>query len=133
MHALNHIRSACSHAMLDKNTQYHIASKYMPRIKYCPHENIVVLVNSSLQFGEVWQALWNGTTSVAVKTLKPGSMTKEEFLKEAAVMKRLHHPNIMQLYAVCAMVVNAQLCMLICKKQCPNVCQCACHLVRITA
>eukprot|EP00730_Choanoeca_flexa_P007579 TRINITY_DN12351_c0_g1_i9.p1 TRINITY_DN12351_c0_g1~~TRINITY_DN12351_c0_g1_i9.p1 ORF type:complete len:342 (+),score=65.65 TRINITY_DN12351_c0_g1_i9:125-1150(+) len=85
------------------------------------------------QFGEVWQALWNGTTSVAVKTLKPGSMTKEEFLKEAAVMKRLHHPNIMQLYAVCAMVVNAQLCMLICKKQCPNVCQCACHLVRITA
>lgn len=24
------------------------------------------------QFGDVWEALWNNTTTVAVKTLKPG-------------------------------------------------------------
>jgi fyn-related kinase len=25
------------------------------------------------QFGEVWEGLWNNTTPVAVKTLKPGT------------------------------------------------------------
>lgn len=53
------------------------------------------------QFGDVWAGIWNGTTQVAVKTLKPGSMSAEEFLKEAAVMKRLRHPKLIQLYAVC--------------------------------
>lgn len=27
------------------------------------------------QFGEVWEGLWNNTTPVAVKTLKPGMRT----------------------------------------------------------
>lgn len=27
------------------------------------------------QFGEVWEGLWNNTTPVAVKTLKPGART----------------------------------------------------------
>eukprot|EP00045_Choanoeca_perplexa_P006657 m.57320 g.57320 ORF g.57320 m.57320 type:complete len:503 (+) comp13722_c0_seq1:274-1782(+) len=53
------------------------------------------------QFGDVWAGIWNNTTQVAVKTLKPGSMSAEEFLKEAAVMKRLRHPKLIQLYAVC--------------------------------
>ena len=53
------------------------------------------------QFGEVWEALWNGTTSVAVKTLKPGTMSPHEFLQEASLMKRLRHPKLIQLYAVC--------------------------------
>ncbi|KJE90963.1 protein tyrosine kinase src [Capsaspora owczarzaki ATCC 30864] len=53
------------------------------------------------QFGEVWQGIWNNTTQVAVKTLKPGSMSPADFLKEAAVMKKLRHPKLVQLYAVC--------------------------------
>nr|BAF02919.1 protein tyrosine kinase src [Monosiga ovata] len=53
------------------------------------------------QFGEVWEGIWNGTTSVAVKTLKEGSMQPSEFLKEAAVMKKLRHPKLIRLYAVC--------------------------------
>ena len=53
------------------------------------------------QFGEVWEGLWNGTTSVAVKTLKPGTMSVEEFLQEASIMKKLRHPKLIQLYAVC--------------------------------
>ena len=28
-------------------------------------------------------------------------MTPMEFLQEAALMKKLHHPNVLQLYAVC--------------------------------
>lgn len=26
------------------------------------------------QFGEVWEGLWNNTTPVAIKTLKPGKL-----------------------------------------------------------
>jgi len=26
------------------------------------------------QFGEVWEGMWNNTTPVAIKTLRPGSM-----------------------------------------------------------
>ena len=53
------------------------------------------------QFGEVWEGLWNNTTSVAVKTLKPGTMSAAEFLQEAALMKKLRHQKLIQLYAVC--------------------------------
>ncbi|KAI4878618.1 hypothetical protein NFI96_024185 [Prochilodus magdalenae] len=53
------------------------------------------------QFGEVYKGLWNKTTSVAVKTLKPGSMDAEDFLREAQIMKKLRHPKLIQLYAVC--------------------------------
>ncbi len=53
------------------------------------------------QFGEVWEGLWNNTTPVAIKTLKPGTMNKEDFLKEAQIMKKLRHPKLIQLYAVC--------------------------------
>ena len=52
-------------------------------------------------FGEVWEGVWNGRTSVAVKTLKPGTISVEEFLREASIMKKLCHPKLIQLYAVC--------------------------------
>lgn len=55
------------------------------------------------QFGEVYEGLWNDTTAVAVKTLKPGSMDPEDFLREAQLMKRLRHGKLIQLYAVCTM------------------------------
>uniref|UniRef100_H0VXM2 non-specific protein-tyrosine kinase n=1 Tax=Cavia porcellus TaxID=10141 RepID=H0VXM2_CAVPO len=54
------------------------------------------------QFGEVWEGLWNNTVSVAVKTLKPGSMDPKKFLGEAEIMKTLRHPKLIQLYAVCS-------------------------------
>lgn len=44
--------------------------------------------------------MWNGTTKVAVKTLKPGTMSPEAFLEEAQIMKRLRHDKLVQLYAV---------------------------------
>ncbi|XP_049913666.1 tyrosine-protein kinase SRK2 [Epinephelus moara] len=55
------------------------------------------------QFGEVFEGLWNDTTAVAVKTLKPGTMDAEDFLREAQIMKRLRHAKLIQLYAVCTM------------------------------
>ncbi|XP_048841455.1 tyrosine-protein kinase fynb isoform X3 [Brienomyrus brachyistius] len=51
-------------------------------------------------FAEVWFGTWNGTTKVAVKTLKPGTMSPESFLEEAQIMKKLRHDKLVQLYAV---------------------------------
>ncbi|XP_067272821.1 tyrosine-protein kinase SRK2 [Pseudorasbora parva] len=55
------------------------------------------------QFGEVFEGLWNDTTSVAVKTLKAGTMDPKDFLREAQMMKKLRHPKLIQLYAVCTL------------------------------
>ncbi|XP_073432080.1 tyrosine-protein kinase FRK [Dendrobates tinctorius] len=55
------------------------------------------------QFGEVWEGLWNNTISVAIKTLKTGSMNPQDFLGEAQLMKNLRHPRLIQLYAVCSL------------------------------
>uniref|UniRef100_A0AAY4BWY4 Tyrosine-protein kinase n=1 Tax=Denticeps clupeoides TaxID=299321 RepID=A0AAY4BWY4_9TELE len=51
-------------------------------------------------FGEVWMGTWNGTTRVAIKTLKTGTMSPEAFLEEAQVMKKLRHEKLVMLYAV---------------------------------
>ena len=53
------------------------------------------------QFGKVWMGIWNDTTEVAVKALKPGTMDASEFLEEAALIKKFRHQNLVQLYAVC--------------------------------
>ena len=38
---------------------------------------------------------------MAVKTLKPGSMSPEAFLQEAEIMKKFSHPHLVAMYAVC--------------------------------
>ncbi|XP_038618698.1 tyrosine-protein kinase FRK [Tachyglossus aculeatus] len=68
------------------------------------HSSLQLLKHlGSGQFGEVWEGLWNNTTSVAVKMLKPGSMNPTDFLREAQILKNLRHPNVIQLYAVCTL------------------------------
>ncbi|XP_068605050.1 tyrosine-protein kinase Lyn [Brachionichthys hirsutus] len=52
------------------------------------------------QFGEVWMAYYNSQAKVAVKTLKPGTMTAEAFMEEANIMKTLQHDRLVRLYAV---------------------------------
>ena len=53
--------------------------------------------------GEVWSGMWNNRTPVAIKMLKPGTMEVVDFVAEAQVMKKIHHPNLLQLYAVCTL------------------------------
>ena len=53
------------------------------------------------EFGEVWEGQWNTKTAVAVKMLKPGIIRMDKFLQEAAIMIRLRHPKLVQVYAVC--------------------------------
>uniref|UniRef100_A0A3B4A538 Tyrosine-protein kinase n=1 Tax=Periophthalmus magnuspinnatus TaxID=409849 RepID=A0A3B4A538_9GOBI len=52
------------------------------------------------QFGEVWMATYNKHTKVAVKTMKPGSMSVEAFMMEANLMKSLQHDKLVRLNAV---------------------------------
>uniref|UniRef100_A0A673AZR9 Tyrosine-protein kinase n=1 Tax=Sphaeramia orbicularis TaxID=375764 RepID=A0A673AZR9_9TELE len=47
-----------------------------------------------------YRTFYNNTTKVAVKTLKPGTMTVEAFMDEANVMKTLQHDRLVRLYAV---------------------------------
>uniref|UniRef100_A0A8C4NC44 Tyrosine-protein kinase n=1 Tax=Eptatretus burgeri TaxID=7764 RepID=A0A8C4NC44_EPTBU len=54
------------------------------------------------EFGEVWQGLWNKSTPVAIKTMKPGSMDVSSFMDEARLMKCFRHPHLVCLYAVCS-------------------------------
>ena len=53
-------------------------------------------------FGEVWSGYWNENTPVAIKTFRPGAMSKTDFLQEAQIMKNLHHEHLVQLYAICS-------------------------------
>nr|XP_057921528.1 tyrosine-protein kinase fynb isoform X4 [Doryrhamphus excisus] len=56
--------------------------------------------DSLQQLVQHYSGTWNGTTKVAVKTLKPGTMSPESFLEEAQIMKKLRHDKLVQLYAV---------------------------------
>ena len=49
----------------------------------------------------MWEGLWNNTTSVAVKTLRPGTPSVRRLLQEVRQMKRLRHAKLIYLYAVC--------------------------------
>ena len=44
---------------------------------------------------------WQNQVEVAVKTLKPGTMSIEAFLEEAKIMHKLRHPKLVQLMGVC--------------------------------
>ncbi|KAK3850172.1 hypothetical protein Pcinc_043101, partial [Petrolisthes cinctipes] len=54
------------------------------------------------QYGDVYEAVWKRyNICVAVKTLKEDTMALKDFLEEAAIMKAMKHPNLVQLLGVC--------------------------------
>jgi len=54
------------------------------------------------QFGVVRRGKWKGTIDVAVKMMKEGTMSEDDFIEEAKVMTKLQHTNLVQLYGVCS-------------------------------
>ena len=48
-------------------------------------------------FGDVCKGKWRGQVVVAIKTLKDEQGIKE-FTEEADVLKKLHHPNLVQVH-----------------------------------
>uniref|UniRef100_A0A0K8TET8 Tyrosine-protein kinase n=1 Tax=Lygus hesperus TaxID=30085 RepID=A0A0K8TET8_LYGHE len=54
------------------------------------------------QYGDVYEAVWKRyNKTVAVKTLKEDTMALKDFLEEASIMKKMKHPNLVQLLGVC--------------------------------
>lgn len=53
-------------------------------------------------FGVVRRAKWRGSIDVAVKMMKEGTMSEDDFIDEAKVMTMLQHQNLVQLYGVCS-------------------------------
>ncbi|KAF7633735.1 Tyrosine-protein kinase [Meloidogyne graminicola] len=54
------------------------------------------------QYGDVYEALWLPfNRTVAVKSLKEDQMALPDFLAEAAILKELHHENLVELLGVC--------------------------------
>ncbi|XP_066571117.1 tyrosine-protein kinase BTK [Amia ocellicauda] len=53
------------------------------------------------QFGVVKYGKWQGQHDVAIKMIKEGSMSEDDFIDEAKVMMKLRHQNLVQLYGVC--------------------------------
>uniref|UniRef100_A0A8C1I1V7 non-specific protein-tyrosine kinase n=2 Tax=Cyprinus carpio TaxID=7962 RepID=A0A8C1I1V7_CYPCA len=53
------------------------------------------------QFGVVKYGKWQGRHDVAIKMVKEGSMSEDDFIEEAKVMMKLCHGNLVQLYGVC--------------------------------
>ncbi|XP_061106081.1 tyrosine-protein kinase BTK-like isoform X2 [Conger conger] len=53
------------------------------------------------QFGVVKYGRWQKHHDVAIKMIKEGSMSEDDFIAEAKVMMKLRHENLVQLYGVC--------------------------------
>ncbi|KAK7604467.1 hypothetical protein V9T40_005653 [Parthenolecanium corni] len=67
-----------------------------------PSELVLMAELGSGQFGVVRHAKWRGYMDTAVKMMKEGTMSEDDFIEEAKVMTKLQHPNLVQLYGVCS-------------------------------
>ncbi|XP_070496404.1 tyrosine-protein kinase Btk isoform X1 [Chironomus tepperi] len=67
-----------------------------------PSELMILEELGSGQFGVVRRAKWRGCIDTAVKMMKVGTMSEDDFIEEAKVMTKLQHPNLVQLYGVCS-------------------------------
>ena len=61
----------------------------------------VLLVRGTDKLSKFILGTWQGRVEVAVKTLKPNTMSPEAFLEEAEIMKKFSHPHLVAMYAIC--------------------------------
>uniref|UniRef100_A0A672U9U9 Tyrosine-protein kinase n=1 Tax=Strigops habroptila TaxID=2489341 RepID=A0A672U9U9_STRHB len=66
-----------------------------------PSELTRVQEIGSGQFGVVYLGYLMERTKVAIKTIREGAMSEEDFIEEAKVLMKLSHPKLVQLYGVC--------------------------------
>lgn len=88
------LREPCPHVDMPETAGLSYSTKDQWEI---PRSSIALTTRlGSGQFGDVFAGVWNGTTQVAVKTLKPGTMSAADFLIEAQTMKKLRHAKLIQ-------------------------------------
>ncbi|KAJ1116464.1 hypothetical protein NDU88_004675 [Pleurodeles waltl] len=76
--------------------------KRLPGIWELRRSEITLLEElGSGQFGTVQRGRWKGKYDVAVKMIKEGSMSEDDFMDEAQTMMKLSHPKLVKLYGVC--------------------------------
>ncbi|XP_038213045.1 tyrosine-protein kinase Btk29A isoform X1 [Zerene cesonia] len=67
-----------------------------------PSELVLLEELGAGQFGVVRRGRWRGRIDTAVKMMKEGTMSEDDFIDEAKVMTKLQHQNLVQLYGVCS-------------------------------
>ncbi|KAM3968138.1 tyrosine-protein kinase Btk29A isoform 2-T2 [Aphomia sociella] len=67
-----------------------------------PSELVLLEELGAGQFGVVRRGKWCGRIDTAVKMMKEGTMSEDDFIDEAKVMTKLQHQNLVQLYGVCS-------------------------------
>ncbi|CAH0721642.1 unnamed protein product, partial [Brenthis ino] len=67
-----------------------------------PGELVLLEELGAGQFGVVRRGRWRGRIDTAVKMMKEGTMSEDDFIDEAKVMTKLQHQNLVQLYGVCS-------------------------------
>ncbi|NXW47713.1 BMX kinase, partial [Nyctiprogne leucopyga] len=66
-------------------------------------EEIVLLRElGSGQFGVVHLGKWKRQYDVAIKMIKEGATSEDQFIEEAQTMMKLNHPKLVRLYGVCS-------------------------------
>ncbi|KAK3519270.1 hypothetical protein QTP70_023140 [Hemibagrus guttatus] len=53
------------------------------------------------EFGVVQLGQWREQHKVAIKAIREGAMSEDDFIEEAKVMMRMCHPKLVQIYGVC--------------------------------
>ncbi|XP_076145690.1 tyrosine-protein kinase yes-like [Alosa pseudoharengus] len=66
-----------------------------------PHESLQ-LVDKLKEgcFGDVWMGTWDIKVKVAIKSLNQSTMSREDFLHQAQIMKKLQYDKLVTLYGV---------------------------------
>ncbi|KAM9494823.1 cytoplasmic tyrosine-protein kinase BMX-like isoform 2-T2 [Clarias gariepinus] len=67
----------------------------------CREDVHLVKELGSGQFGVVQLGVWKGKYEVAIKMVKEGCMSSDEFIEEAQIMMKLRHPKLVRLHGVC--------------------------------
>lgn len=56
------------------------------------------------QFGTVCEGVWKGNRRIAIKMMKEGTMSEDDFIEEAKAMSKFYHKNLVKLYGLCSLI-----------------------------
>eukprot|EP01117_Protostelium_nocturnum_P012211 TRINITY_DN4486_c0_g1_i2.p1 TRINITY_DN4486_c0_g1~~TRINITY_DN4486_c0_g1_i2.p1 ORF type:complete len:915 (+),score=209.93 TRINITY_DN4486_c0_g1_i2:79-2823(+) len=90
----------------NQNESIRMSKLKSPPLQKKDHTTSVTFLNNirleakigSGNFGDVYRAIWNNTTTVAAKRIK--TEDDETFMEEASLLMRLNHPNIVRMIGI---------------------------------
>uniref|UniRef100_A0A8C2CFX6 Tyrosine-protein kinase n=1 Tax=Cyprinus carpio TaxID=7962 RepID=A0A8C2CFX6_CYPCA len=101
-HKHNAAGTTYSHTLSLTHTHTHTHTAYSyNKWEINPSELTFMKELGSGQFGVVRLGKWRAQHKVAIKTIREGAMSEDDFIEEAKIMMNLSHRNLVQLYGVC--------------------------------